>query len=113
MRLRRSVLSCLLLTGLSLGALSPARAADDPTPADVAGAGSPDGVTDPLPDPPSAPLSVPASRADAQESLSEVNDLFDPMSHTESRSLIRSGGGRDATLALRDLSLRLGSLSRA
>ncbi|GAA1958310.1 hypothetical protein GCM10009798_17380 [Nocardioides panacihumi] len=108
MRLRRSALSFLLLTGLSLGALSPALAAEDPTPADSSA------VADPTADGASAAtdqLSVPATPEDAQASLAEVKDLFGPMTRSESRSMITSGEGKDATLALRDLSLRLGSLS--
>ena len=100
-----------MLTGLSLGLLSPARAAEDPTPADPAA-----GVTqtvDAASDAVGDTLSVPADHEEAQAALDEVEDLFGPMTHAESRSLIRSGESKDATLALRDLSLRLGSLSRA
>lgn len=56
---------------------------------------------------------MPASTAEARESLQEVKELFTPMTRAESRSRIASGNGRDATLALRDLSLRMGSLPRA
>src|SRR4051812_30761961 len=110
MRLRRPALSFLLLTGLSLGLLSPARAAEDPAPpVPAATVGQVDGGTDAAAD----ALSVPVEHAEAQDALDEVEDLFGPMSHAESRSMIRSGESKDATLALRDLSLRLGSLSPA
>ena len=110
MRLRRSALSFLLLTGLSLGVLSPALAAEDPTAAGSSAVADPtaSGATDG-----SDQLSVPATAEDAQASLAEVKDLFGPMTRTESRSMITSGAGKDATLALRDLSLRLDSLSTA
>jgi hypothetical protein len=58
-------------------------------------------------------LSVPTDHEDARQALDAVKDLFGPMSRTEARSMITSGQGKDATLALRDLSLRMGSLSRA
>lgn len=68
-----------------------------------------DGATEAAPD----GLSVPVEHEEARAALDEVQDLFGPMTHAESRSLIRSGKSKDATLALRDLSLRLGSLSPA
>jgi hypothetical protein len=121
MRLRRSALSFLLLTGLCLGALSPAQAADStPTPTLPAGAATLPGdpaAADAVPDEAAGDeagadnLTVDASRDEATQALADVDDLFSPMTRRESRSLIASGEARDATLALRDLSLRLDSLS--
>jgi hypothetical protein len=111
MRLRRSVLSCLLLTGLSLGALSPARAADRPAPG-AAGAAVGQLLHDATATAHDARAAA-ATHEDARESLAEVKDLFAPMTRHEARTKIATGEGKDATLALRDLSLRMGSLSRA
>ena len=100
-----------MLTGLSLGVLTPARAADDPTPTD--GGDTVTQVVDDATGPTADPLSVPVSHEEAQESLAEVQELFTPMTRREAREKIASGDGKDATMALRDLSLRMGSLSKA
>jgi hypothetical protein len=109
------VLSFLLLTGLSLEALSPAQAAEDPVPGHLGDSATQvvEDVTGTVDETLDEPLSVPATRAEAEESLGEVEELFDPMTRRESRSMITTGEGKRATMALRDLSLRLGSLAPA
>ncbi|GAB7006269.1 hypothetical protein JCM18899A_37420 [Nocardioides sp. AN3] len=114
MRLRRSALSFLLLTGLSLGALSPARAADDPTPGPAdAGQQLVDGVagaTDAKPDPSptTEPLSEPSTHEEAVDDLDAVKGLFVP--HV---SAAPASDGGDATMALRDLTLHMAALTPA
>lgn len=121
--------------GLSLGLSTPVRAADDSSapfesttePTSESAAESPESegdaeldssfdsdtdLTDEPAEQDEAPVDVPTEREAALDALEEVEELTAPVSRPVARERIESGEGRHATMALRDLALRMDALNR-